>query len=48
MTFPCPYCDEELPDPGMGFADHLEESPDCAESHGVTSEAAIRDSGYRG
>lgn len=25
----CPFCDAELPDPGAGFIDHLDDSEEC-------------------
>lgn len=25
----CPFCGETLPTPGVGFIDHIDESPDC-------------------
>ena len=25
----CPFCGSELPNPGAGFIDHIEENPDC-------------------
>ena len=25
----CPFCDSELESPGVGFVDHLGDSPDC-------------------
>jgi len=28
-TEECPFCDAELPDPGAGFIDHLDDSDGC-------------------
>lgn len=28
-TDTCPFCDAELPDPGAGFIDHLDDSEAC-------------------
>ena len=25
----CPFCGESLPNPGAGFVDHVDETPDC-------------------
>lgn len=25
----CPFCNTELPNPGAGFIDHVNENPDC-------------------
>ena len=25
----CPFCGDELPNPGAGFVDHIGENPDC-------------------
>lgn len=28
----CPFCEDDLADPGAGFMDHIEDSPDCKAS----------------
>lgn len=28
-TTDCPFCGADLPDPGVGFVDHLDESAQC-------------------
>ncbi|WP_226022794.1 DUF7501 family protein [Halomicrobium salinisoli] len=28
----CPFCGDDLVDPGAGFVDHIGESPDCEDS----------------
>lgn len=28
-TETCPFCSADLPDPGVGFIDHIEDSADC-------------------
>ncbi len=31
----CPFCGDELADPGAGFVDHLGSNPDCEEGFDV-------------
>jgi hypothetical protein len=31
----CPFCDADLPDPGAGFIDHLDDSEACEEGFDV-------------
>ncbi|WP_313691901.1 DUF7501 family protein [Halorarum halobium] len=31
----CPFCGEQLPSPGAGFVDHIDETPDCESRFGV-------------
>ncbi|WP_121822951.1 DUF7501 family protein [Halostella salina] len=41
----CPFCGGALSDPGAGFVDHIEESPDCAERFDQWRDAIAGDVG---
>jgi hypothetical protein len=29
----CPFCDDDIDDPGAGFVDHLKTNPECKSGH---------------
>jgi len=30
-VYQCPFCGGDLPSPGSGFVDHIDQNPDCDE-----------------
>lgn len=39
----CPFCQDDLPDPGAGFVDHLDANPDCEDSFDLWRENVAGD-----